>query len=276
MFYYCLQFYGFGSRLLQAGLVGLVTAVIGFGGCGRERANPIDPGFQGSEALSPPTNIVAVGDIGQIRLSWNPINSTSLAGYGVWRSPSATGSFERLSAEAADTAFTTSRTTFVDTSLNIGVSKVYFYKVNTVDLADRSSALSAFVSAEVLEDNRPPGPPGDLSVVLDEVTSQVTLSWSGPTADVGNQLLTGVSEYKIFRSKNSTDAFVLVTTLSASTGTQYTDREQLDPEAHYFYRISAVDPSGNESSRSTVAGFSGSSTAILAAPSNLRAVGAIG
>jgi fibronectin type 3 domain-containing protein len=268
--------YGFWSRLVQVGLVGVVTLVVGFGGCGRERANPIDPSFQGSEALSPPSNIAAVGDIGQIRLTWNAINSTNLAGYGVWRSTSATGNFERLTGEAADTAFTTSRTTYIDSTLISGSSSVFFYKVNTIDLADRSSALSAFVSAEVQVDNRPPAAPGDLSVVLDEVTSQVTLAWTGPLTDVGSQLLTGVQEYKVFRSKNSTDAFVLVATVSTANGTQYTDREQLDPEAQYFYRVSAIDASGNESSRSSVAGFSGSSTAILAAPANLRAVGAIG
>ena len=268
--------YGFWSRLMQFGLVGAITVLVGVGGCGRERTNPIDPGFQGSEALSPPTNITAVGDIGQIRLSWNAINSTNLAGYGVWRSTSATGNFERLRAEAADTAFSTSRTSFVDSSLSLDQTKVYFYKVNTVDLAGRSSALSAFVSAEAQDDNRPPSAPSDLSVVLDEVTQQVTLSWSAPLTDAGNQLLTGVQSYKIFRSKNTTDAFVLVATVPTSSGTRYTDQEQLDPEAQYFYRISAVDASGNESGRSIVAGFSGSSTAVLASPGGLRATGAIG
>ena len=42
--------YGFWSRLAQVGLVGVVTFMVGFAGCGRERANPIDPSFQGTEA----------------------------------------------------------------------------------------------------------------------------------------------------------------------------------------------------------------------------------
>jgi len=268
--------YGFWSRLVQFGLVGVVVAMVGLGGCGRERANPIDPGFQGSEALSPPSNIVAVGDIGQVKLTWNAISSTNLAGYGIWRSTSATGSFERLTGEAADTAFTTSRTTFIDSSLNVTTAKVYFYKINTTDIAGRSSALSAFVSAEVQVDNRPPAAPSDLSVVLNEVSQQVTLAWTAPKLDAGNQLLTGVKDYKIFRSKNSTDAFVLVATVPASAGGTYTDSDQLDPEAQYFYRVSAVDPSGNESSRSAVAGFSGTSAAVLASPTGLQATGAIG
>lgn len=267
--------YGFWSRLAQIGLVGVVTFMVGFAGCGRERANPIDPNFQGSEALSPPSNITATGDIGQVRLSWSPIASTNLAGYGVWRSTSGTGSFERLTGEAADTAFTTSRTTFIDSSVSASQSNVYFYKINTVDLADRSSALSAFVSAEVLVDNRPPGTPSDLSVVLNEVNSQVTLTWTAPLLDTGGQLLTGVQDYKVFRSKNSTDAFVLIATVPAS-GTEYTDTEQLDPEAQYFYRVSAIDASGNESNRSPVAGFSGSTTDLLAAPTGILATGAIG
>jgi hypothetical protein len=220
---------GFRSRLLQFGLVCVITGLVGLSGCGRERVNPIDPGFQGSEALSPPTNIAAVGDIGQIRLSWNPINSTTLAGYGVWRSNSGTGSFERLTGEAVDTAFTTSRTSFIDSTVAASNTKIYFYKVNTVDLADRSSALSAFVSAEVLVDNRPPAAPGDLSVVFDETATQVALRWTAPVLDQGNQLLTGISSYKVFRSKNSTDAFVLVATVPASAGNSYNDQDQLDP-----------------------------------------------
>lgn len=268
--------YGLWRRLCGAGLVGVVVALVGLSGCGRERVNPIDPSFSGSEALSPPSNISATGDINQIRISWNAINSTNLAGYGVWRATSATGSFERLTGEAADTSLTTSRTSFIDSTLNLTSSKVYFYKINTVDLAGRSSALSAFVSAEAQEDNRPPAAPSDLSVVLDEVSGQVTLTWTAPLTDANNQLLTGIQNYKIFRSKNSTDAFVLIATVEAGAGTNYTDRDQLDPEAQYFYRISATDASGNEGSRSQVAGFSGTSDAILATPTGLNAVGAIG
>lgn len=268
--------YGLWSRLARVGLLGAVLVVMGLSGCGRERVNPIDPSFNGSEALSPPSNINASGNIGQIQITWNAINSTNLAGYGVWRSTSATENFERLTGEVADTSFTTSRTTFVDSTVDLSVSKIYFYKVNTVDLAGRSSVLSAFVSAEAQLDNRAPAAPSDLSVVLDEITSQVTLAWTAPLTDAGNQLLTGIESYRIFRSKNTTDSFVLVATVPVSAGTRYTDNDQLDPEAQYFYRISAIDASGNESSRSGVAGFSGTADAVLAAPTGLNAVGSIG
>ena len=144
------------STWLKTGLWGLLVCLVGVWGCGRDRVNPIDPNFAGNEILSPPGNIRAEGDIGRITLNWNAIASTNLKGYGVWRSANSTEGYVRLRGEAADTAVTTARTSFIDTTLNLDAAKVYFYRVNTVDVFGRSSELSVFVSAEGQEDTRPP------------------------------------------------------------------------------------------------------------------------
>ena len=256
-------------RRLQAGLMGITAILLVMWGCGRERVNPIDPSFSGSEALSPPGNIRAVGDIGRITLNWNAVSSNTLAGYGLWRSTSATEGFVRLRGESADTAVTTARTTFIDTTLNLSASKIYFYKLNTVDIAGRSSELSTFVSAEALEDGRPPNVPSDLSAVTDVNTGNVTLTWSAPLTDTGNQLLTGLSDYKIFRSKDSQDAFVQIATIPAGQ-TTFSDPDELEVDIRYFYLVTAADPEGNESGRSSTVSLTTAGTG-FASPTGLSA-----
>ncbi len=265
-------------RRLPVGLLGIATLLMAMWGCGRERVNPVDTNFEGSAALNPPGNIRAQGDIGRIALNWNPVSSTSLAGYGVWRSTSATGDFVRLQGEASDAEVTTARTTFVDSTLDMQVSKIYFYKLNTVDVDGEVSEFSAFVSAEALDDTRAPGVPTDLVAVTAVNAAQVTLGWSAPEMDEGNQVLTGLDGYKIFRIKDSqgklqvqgpqealvalvTDLgidlddlgqlsedlkgiFVQLATLSADQ-TFFVDTDALEVGVLYVYLVSAVDPEGN-------------------------------
>ena len=255
------------------GLWGVLTVAL-LWGCGRDRVNPVDPNFSGNEALSPPTKLKAEGDIGRITLTWDPIVSADLAGYGIWRSTSSTSGYVRLSGEVADTMVTTARTAFVDTTLNLKTAKVYFYKVNTVDVLGRSSELSTVVSAEALEDTRPPSAPSSLSVVTDEQTGYVTLAWTAPQADANNQLLTGLNGYRVFRAKGTQDAFVLIATVSSGK-TTYTDSTSLELDARYYYAVSATDGIGNESGRSTAASITTTGTGI-AAPTGLRTTGKIG
>ena len=252
----------------------LAVALLGVWGCGRERVNPIDPGLPGSEKLSIPGNLRAAGDVGRITLTWNPVTSTSLAGYGVWRSTSATGPYVRLSGEVADSLISTARTTFVDTMLDLKVAKVYFYKINMVDDQKRSGELSGLVSAEALEDNRPPGPPAALSAVTDAETGHVTLAWTAPQTDVNNRELTGLDAYRIFRSKDAQDAFVQIGTTSAGH-TTYQDTSDLEVNTRYFYSVSALDGAGNESGRSAPASITPIGSGVDV-PDGLRATGSIG
>jgi large repetitive protein len=261
---------GVRQRMALAMLILTVVAM----GCGRERTNPIDPSFSGNDALAPPGNVQAAGGIGQISLQWNAVVSNDLKGYGIWRSTTATDGFQRLAGEVADTIVTTGRTTFVDSTVDLSVSRIYFYRVSSVDVLDRQSELSTFVSAEALDDNRPPAQPSDLSAVADVATGFVVLSWNAPLGDSNGQVLTGLHEYSIFRAKDSQDSFVKVATVS-STETTYTDEANLETDATYFYRVSAVDASTNESGRSTAASISTGATGV-SVPSGLKTVSKIG
>ncbi len=263
------------STRLHVGFWGLLAvAHLSVWGCGRERINPIDPSFPGNEALSPPTNVRAEGGIGRIILAWNAVNSTQLAGYGVWRSTSSTGTYEQLRGEADDPSTTTGQITFVDTTLDLKTTKIYFYKVTTIDTQKRASEFSVFVSAEALEDTRPPSAPSDLSAVTDVETGHVTLTWTVPQTDANNQELTGLNAYQVFRSKDSQDAFVLVGSAPAGQNA-FVDSTDLEIDAQYFYRVSALDGEGNESGRSVPASITTTGSGV-AVPVGLQATGTIG
>ncbi len=268
------------TRRLQVGLLGIAIILIAMWGCGRERVNPIDSQYEGegTVALNSPGNIRAQGDIGRIILNWNPVNSTSLAGYGIWRSTSATGSYELLRGESSVPDVTTARTTYVDSTVDVSVSKIYFYKLSSVDVEGQASELSTFVSAEVLDDTRAPAMPTNFVAITDADGKQVTLGWSAPETDVGNQELTGLSGYRIFRIKDSQgklqiqgaetalialatelgidldnlgeisedlkDIFVELGTVPAGQ-TYFLDTDGLEAGVLHVYVVIAVDPDGN-------------------------------
>ena len=268
------------TRRLQVGLLGIAIILITMWGCGRERVNPIDSQYEGEGGvtLNAPGNIRAQGGIGRITLNWNPVNSTTLAGYGIWRSTSATADFVLLRGESSAPDVTTARTTFVDSTIDANVSKIYFYKLSTVDVDGQSSELSTFVSAEVLDDTRAPAMPTNLVAITDADGKQVTLGWSAPETDMGNQELTGLSGYRIFRIKDSQgklqiqgsqaalvqiatelgidldnlgaisddlkDIFVELGTVPAGQ-TYYLDTDGLEAGVLHVYVVIAVDPEGN-------------------------------
>ncbi len=260
---------------LRLGVWGMLAIVlVGVGRCGRERENPVDPNFLGSEALDPPGNIRAQGDIGRILLTWDAVKINELAGYGVWRAASATSEYTRLSGESNDANVTTARTVFVDSTMDVSALRVYFYTVNTVDVNGQASERSAFVSAEVREDKRPPGSPSNLSAVSDENTGHVALVWNAPRADEGDQDLTGLDGYRVFRARDTEDAFVLIATVPAAQ-TTFTDTTQLKSDVRYFYQISAIDRFDNESARSRSVSVNAADIGI-AAPGGLRTISKVG
>ena len=294
------------TRRLQVGLLGIAIILITMWGCGRERVNPIDSQYEGKGGvtLNSPGNIRAQGGIGRITLNWNPVNSTTLAGYGIWRSTSATADFVLLRGESSVPDVTTARTTFVDSTIDVSVSKIYFYKLSTVDVDGQSSELSAFVSAEVLDDTRAPAMPANLVAITDVDGKQVTLGWSAPESDEGNQELTGLSGYRIFRIKDSQgklqiqgpetalvalatelgidldnlgelsddlkDVFVELGTVPAGQ-TYFLDTDGLEAGVLHVYVVIAVDSSGNTGPPALTLVIISAPGANLPVPAGLRA-----
>jgi hypothetical protein len=112
-----------------------------------------------------------------------------------------------------------------------------------------------------------------LSAVADEVNfDQVSLTWNASTLDADGSQLTGLANYTVFRSKGSSNSFVLVAPLDSATR-QFVDTG-LGESTTYFYTVTAVDEAGNESARanSVQVRTEGPDQVPPQAPQNLSAV----
>ncbi len=218
--------------------------------------------------ISVPANVSATGDVFLIRVSWDPNEELDLLGYRVYRATSSTGTFSPIEG-VQGTTITTAKTTFADSNLAAGTQ--LFYKVLAV-ASTGVSELSRFVEATVLDDERPPAPP-DVNFLTVEVSPDdpvvMLLAWRAPTKDVGDADLTGLMSYRIYRSTSPSGSFEQIAQVDAPTVSYTDDDPTLESSTEYSYRISAVDPKGNESPLTTpVTGQTGG----VPAPTNLNVV----
>ena len=105
----------------------------------------------------------------------------------------------------------------------------------------QGSTSTTYASKGQSVDTQPPTAPGSL-VATAASTSEIDLSWSASTDNVG------VTGYKVYRSTNGT-TFSLAGT---STTTGFSDLG-LAGGTTYWYRVTATDAAGNESSVSATA-----------------------
>jgi fibronectin type 3 domain-containing protein len=142
--------------------------------------------------------------------------------YRIYRSPADTGTYALYDSVATDT--------FTDSKLPPGTR--LFYEVSAVNKSGESQK-SAFTSALAI--------PGTPSMVADTALSgdSVMLTWVDTPGTV--------TYYKLYKSDSLGIVFALVDSLVADT---FYDTA-LSPGIRYYYKVSAVDSSG-ESGQSTV------------------------
>jgi len=169
----------------------------------------------------------------QIELDWDDNSEGDLAGYHVYRASSPGGPYERITGAPATTS------AYDDDSAEVQDGATWYYVVRTVDTSDNQSGASAEVSA-ALDDNVPPDVPTGLVAVPGN--AQVTLNWDDSEA-------TDFSGFKIYRSTTSESYGAALTTTTASS---YVD-EAVSNDTTYYYKVSAVDESSNESDLSAEA-----------------------
>ncbi len=186
------------------------------------------------------TGVTATGVATGVDLGWAANTATDLAGYNVYRSTSAAGTYTRV-----NTTLVTG-TTYADTTAPAGTA---FYQVTAVDQAGNESVRSATVSATRVDVTPPAVVTG---VTATGSATAVTLGWTASTA-------TDLSGYNVYRSATATGTFVKLNATPLS-GVAYADTTA--PLGQSFYQVTAVDLAGNESVRSaTVAGTRGDTTA---------------
>lgn len=163
-----------------------------------------------------------------INLSWSSSTASDKAGYWIYRATSATGPFTKLN--------TTLRTSpsYSDTTAATGVQ--YWYQVTVVDQAGNESGPAA-VSA-IRTDAVAPAAPAGLTAATS--ASGVVLAWTPNTEP-------DLAGYQVARADSAAGAF---TTLATVTSATYTDSPA--PTTAVFYRVTAVDQSGNVSTPTTV------------------------
>ncbi|GAB7192915.1 hypothetical protein NUM3379_36240 [Kineococcus sp. NUM-3379] len=168
-----------------------------------------------------------------VRLDWASNGESDLAGYHVYRASSADGEFTKL------TAAPRTSSDYTDTTAPAGV--VSHYRVTAVDRAGNESAAVA------LSATRPDGvaPAAPRSLTTTGTATGVVLDWADSTeADLAG--------YVVSRASSSGGTYTRLTATPV-TGSTYTDTTAPAGVVSY-YRVSAVDTSGNTSATASATG----------------------
>jgi len=184
-------------------------------------SNPTGPD---TEAPSVPINLAGSAQSDSvISIGWNAsIDNIRVTGYNIYRDGSSTP------------IATVPGINFEDTGLT--ASTAYTYSVSAIDEAGNESNQSTTITIATNEpDIEAPSTPQNL-VVTGQSQRTVSLSWGAATDNIR------VTGYNIYRNQGSTP-------VSTITGTTFVDFD-LSPATTYSYTVSAVDPSGNESTQS--------------------------
>ncbi len=181
-----------------------------------------------------PTGLVATPQPNGITLDWSDNSDRTLAGYNVYRSATATGTFVKTNT----TAVTTSD--FLDATAPAGTTS--FYRVTARDNWGGESGVSATVSATRSADTVAPVPPTNL--VASGQPGGIVLSW-----DVNTEA--DLAGYRVYRSDAAGGTYILINSGAYITGSAYTD-STTQPTVTWYYKVSAVDTAGNESGQSTM------------------------
>ncbi|GAB3249346.1 hypothetical protein GCM10027347_06380 [Larkinella harenae] len=184
--------------------------------------------------LDPPVGATALrGQIGKkgIRLSWKPSPSRDCIGYKLFRGIAIDKPFQPVLPRLLATA----DTTFTDETAVEGAT--YYYYLQTEDQAGNTVTTPPIQVTH--PDLTPPAQPMGLAVQTDTL-GHIVLSWRA------NQE-TDLKGYFVYRAlDNKTDNYAQLQ-LNPLTGTVFRDTLPRSNRNVFFYRITAVDNSDNES-----------------------------
>jgi fibronectin type 3 domain-containing protein len=212
-----------------------------------------------------PLGVEGAADEKSVMLRWWPDpTDTAALGYVVYRSLHRDGPFVNLTPNpilvfANPESNTLPEITYVDSTVSPG--RPYFYTVVSRDFAGNESPKDRVVSF-VPRDTIPPARPTGLSG--ESGAAGVRLRWDNPA----DTTLGGIN---IYRSPSADSTYMKLNRLLVPvTPASYVDRDVV-PNRQYFYRISAVDRSGNESDTTVAVFASWVNKGFLLPPQNVRA-----
>jgi hypothetical protein len=182
---------------------------------------------------------------GGFNVAWQPNTDPRTAGYNVYRSTNASSGFVKVNQAPIGI------TGFADATVARGAT--YYYRVTAVDKWGGESAASATVRTDVT-------PPAEVqSLAATPQPDSILLSWAANAdADLGG--------YKVLRSDQPDGVYTLISGATPIPTTTFNDTAS--PGGFlWYYRVVAVDVSGNESAPAMVsAERPGGLAVVLAAP----------
>ena len=193
-----------------------------------------------------PTNFTATAGDSKVTLSWNANIEPDLHSYHLFKGTVDGGTIAYFMSVGKNT------TSYTDNNVTNGTT--YYYRIKAGDTSNNQSSFSAQVSATPTApiDVTPPATPTITSTSVFQ--GGVKLEWTQNTEpDLAN--------YYIYRSKTSgftpSLSKPIVTSNKIATVdkslTQYNDITNVESNTVYYYKMSAVDNSGNESGYSSQA-----------------------
>ncbi len=187
-----------------------------------------------------PAELKTAVDKDEVTLTWNPAGEEDCAGYNIYRSLHYEENFERINNKPVKVG----QENYVDRKLK--PATIYWYYVTAVDKSGNESGRSYTAPANV-GDWLPPEPPRALKGVVGP--GRVLLSW---TANKEEDL----AGYRVYQAMEEKAEIYHRLQLEPLTTESF---EHSLPEAAstnpYYYKITAVDRSGNESGFSNIVGL---------------------
>ena len=214
------------------------------------------PERQARERSDAPANPAASFVGNGINVSWKANTEANLAGYNIYRSDTETGTFTKL-----NTTGVVSTNSYLDTAAPLNATS--YYRIAAVDLNGTESGY-ATANAFRGNDTTPPVAPAGLTATGS--VANITLNWTANTE-------LDLAGYNVYRATSSAGVYTKLNTSGLLTASSYVDTTAAAGATSY-YRVTAVDTTGNESTASTTAGTrSNPDTTPPAAPTGLVSTG---
>lgn len=220
---------------LLAFLIVIMSGILLIFACSKNKENPL---VGPVDDMTPPSkittlNTASVGD-GEIHLIWSPNVENDLAGYRLYRTEN------EDSLQNYILIYDSTQTSYKD--INLDYTTTYFYRISAYDLSGNESILSDPVWRTPFNVS-PPDIPQNLSVNAQNIGAPIIeISWDANSES-------DVRGYKIFRGTEYNFPASEIALLDSTVNNFYTDTNVFI-DTVYYYKLSAYDKGGEESTPS--------------------------